>query len=93
MPGREWRAGLGASPRKRFSQTIAMRGIRKKIVIDEAQHPVAVQIDYSDWLRIERMFNLQDTEIKVTDLFRYYGVVPLTEEPLAYQARVRNEWS
>ena len=32
----------------------AMRPIEKKIVTDEAGQPVAVQIDYADWLEIER---------------------------------------
>jgi len=70
-----------------------MRGIRKKIVTDDAQQPVAVQIDYADWLRIERMLNLRSERVKKSDLSRYAGVISLTEEPLNYQARVRNEWS
>jgi len=70
-----------------------MHKIRKKILTDEAQQPVAVQIDYDDWLKIERSLNLQDQETKTTDLSRYSGVISLTEEPLAYQPRVRNEWS
>ena len=69
-----------------------MQRIRKKIVTDEAQQPVAVQIDYADWLKIERSLDLPQ-EDEVTDLSRYSGVISLTEEPLAYQARVRNEWS
>jgi hypothetical protein len=68
-----------------------MQRIRKKIVTNEAKQPIAVQIDYTDWLKIERSLNLpQDDEL--TDLSRYSGVISLTEEPLAYQARVRNEW-
>lgn len=31
-----------------------MAPIRKKIVTDENARPVAVQIDYEDWLEIER---------------------------------------
>jgi hypothetical protein len=69
-----------------------MQRIRKKIVTDEAQQPIAVQIDYADWLKIERSLNLPQ-EDEVTDLSLYYGVVSLTEDPLAYQARVRSEWS
>jgi hypothetical protein len=69
-----------------------MQRIRKKIVTDEAQQPIAVQIDYTDWLKIERSLNLPQKD-EVTDLSRYNGVISLTEEPLAYQARVRNEWS
>jgi hypothetical protein len=69
-----------------------MQRIRKKIITDEAQQPIAVQIDYADWLKIERSLNLPQ-EDGVTDLSRYNGVISLTEEPLDYQARVRNEWS
>jgi hypothetical protein len=66
--------------------------IRKKTVTDEAKQPIAVQLEYTDWLKIERALNLSQEE-EVTDLSRYCGVISLTEEPLAYQARVRNEWS
>ena len=69
-----------------------MRRIRKKIVTDEAQRPVAVQIDYSDWQEIERSLNLRD-EQNVRDLSSYQGVISLTEDPLVYQARLRSEWS
>jgi hypothetical protein len=69
-----------------------MYRIRKTIITDEGQRRVAVQIDYNDWLKIERSLNLQDEEAEITDLSRYYGVISLTEEPLAYQARIRNEW-
>jgi len=70
-----------------------MQRIRKRIITDETQRRVAVQIEYTDWLRIERSLHLQDEETKITDLARYNGVISLTEEPLAYQARMRNEWS
>lgn len=70
-----------------------MHKVRKKIVTDEGQRPVAVQIEYEDWLEIERSLNLQAQEAKTTDLFPYSGVITLTEDPLAYQARVRGEWS
>jgi len=69
-----------------------MQRIRKKIITDEAKQPIAVQIDYTDWLKIERSLKLPQ-EDEVTDLSRYSGVISLTEEPLVYQTRVRNEWS
>jgi len=68
-----------------------MQRIRKKIITDEAKQPIAVQIDYTDWLKIERSLHLPQ-EKEVTDLSRYSGVISLTEEPLVYQTRVRNEW-
>ena len=34
--------------------------IRKKIVTDEESRPVTVQIDYEDWLEIERLLENRD---------------------------------
>ncbi len=72
-----------------------MHKIRKKILTDETERPVAVQIDYSDWLEIERSLDLRDveTETRNTDLSAYDGVITLTEDPLQYQSRIRQEWS
>ncbi len=70
-----------------------MHKIRKKILTDEMQRPVAVQIDYSDWLEIEQHLNLQDEEARTTDLSRHDGIIILTEDPLSYQSRIRQEWS
>ena len=69
-----------------------MHAIRKSIVTDEASHPIAVQIDYADWLEIERSLNLPSDEVKLINPSRFAGVVSLTEDPLAYQTRVRGEW-
>ncbi|MFB3921468.1 MAG: hypothetical protein ACE145_07080 [Terriglobia bacterium] len=70
-----------------------MQKIRKKILTDAAQRPVAVEIGYEDWLRIERTLEAAATEPRITDLAAYSGVLSLSEEPLTYQTRVRNEWS
>lgn len=70
-----------------------MLKIRKKILTDEADRPVAVQIHYSDWLEIERSLSLRDDHSRTTDLSGHVGVITLTEDPLAYQARIRQEWS
>ncbi len=69
-----------------------MYAIHKKFVLDENQNPIAVQIDYEDWLEIERLLDLQSEARKATDLSRYSGVIQLTEEPLDYQKRIRDEW-
>jgi hypothetical protein len=69
-----------------------MQRIRKKILTDEAKQPIAVQIDYTDWLKIERALDLAQEDEPI-DLSRYSGVISLIEEPLAYRARVRGEWS
>ena len=70
-----------------------MHKIGKKIVTDESQRPVAVQIDYSDWVEIERCLSLRSEEARSADLSSYDGVITLTEEPLGYQSRIRQEWS
>jgi hypothetical protein len=69
-----------------------MRRVRKTIITDEAQRRVAVPIDYNG-AKIERSLNLHDEEAEVADLSPYHGVISLTEDPSAYQARIRNEWS
>ncbi|MBV9307571.1 MAG: hypothetical protein JOZ45_15605 [Acidobacteriaceae bacterium] len=66
--------------------------IHKKLVTDEQLQPVAVQIDYEDWLKIEQALALKQTP-KVSDLNSYRGVLRLMEEPLEYQNRIRDEWS
>jgi len=70
-----------------------MHKIRKKILTDMTKRPVAVQIEYTDWLEIERSLNLQGEDTRNTDLSAHEGVITLTEEPLGYQSRIRQEWS
>ena len=66
-----------------------MQKIKTKVLTDEASKPVAVQIDYSDWLEIERSLGLQGEQKRSTDLSSHYGVIKLAEEPLEYQSRLR----
>jgi hypothetical protein len=68
-----------------------MPAIRKKIVSDEDWKPVAVIVDYDDWLEIERLLGLTGDE-KPTDISRFIGTIHLTEDPLEYQQRIREEW-
>ncbi|MBF0629343.1 MAG: hypothetical protein HQL91_14100 [Magnetococcales bacterium] len=70
-----------------------MQTVRKHLVTDEEHRPIAVQINYDDWLRIEQQLNIQAPLVQEVDLSRYAGTVNLTESPLAYQACSRNEWS
>jgi hypothetical protein len=70
-----------------------MRPFSKKIVTDESNRPVAVQIDYQDWLEIERILEDNPAPAKVTDLSRYHGILKdLAEDPLEFQRRIRAEW-
>ena len=70
-----------------------MHKIGKKILRDKSQRPVAVQIDYTDWLEIERRLDLRADADLNTDLSQYEGSITLTEDPLDYQVRIRQEWS
>ena len=66
--------------------------MNKRILTDEQMHPIAVQIDYEDWLRIEKLLP-NDLGPKVhRDLSTHAGVLTLREDPLNYQLRVRSEW-
>lgn len=68
-----------------------MLSIRKKIVTDEAMRPIAVQIDYQDWQKIEKL--LETYQLQQADsIDRFAGSIQLNEDPLQYQQRVRNEW-
>ena len=70
-----------------------MSEVHKRLVTDEHDRPVAVQIDYSDWLAIEGCLpDIEKPSAKVTDLSRHAGGLSLAEEPVEYQARVRQEW-
>ena len=71
-----------------------MQSIRKKIVTDEELHPIAVQIDYEDWLKIEKIINLKKMEepTKQFNINKYAGVLSLTEDPLDFQSKIRGEW-
>lgn len=67
--------------------------IRKHIVTDEENRPVAVQIDYADWCRIERILGEALDEKSVTDLAEHIGKLEWPVDGLAYQQEVRNEWN
>ncbi len=69
-----------------------MLAIRKKIVTDETLKPIAVQIDYDNWLEIERLLGLQSEKELLTDLSEFRGVITMTEDALEYQRRIRSDW-
>jgi hypothetical protein len=68
-----------------------MQPIRKRIVTDEANRPVAVQIDYEDWRRIERALDRVDAK-PATNLSKHIGKLDWPVDGLAYQRQVRSEW-
>jgi hypothetical protein len=69
-----------------------MHAIHKNIVTDEAMRPIAVQIDYADWIEIEQSLGLTDRSLRTVDPSQFAGTINLTEDPLAFQTRIRGEW-
>ena len=70
-----------------------MTPITKRIVTDDDNRPVAVQIDYQDWLVIEHKLKLIEAARMPVDVDRYRGVLALREDGVAFQRRVRDEWA
>ena len=58
---------------------------------DDDNRPVAVQIDYQDWLKIEH--KLIEAARKPVNVDRYRGVLALREDGVAFQRRIRDEWA
>lgn len=76
-----------------------MRAIRKKIVTDEDSRPVAVQIDYEDWLEIERLLEEQlkrertkEQQDDFEELLDKAGDLWQGGDGLEYQTKIREEW-
>lgn len=75
-----------------------MNAIRKKIVTDEDSRPIAVQIDYEDWLEIERLLQSRGAEESDAVKSRYRDLLEKTRggwkggDGLEYQIRIREEW-
>lgn len=74
-----------------------MQAIHKTIVTDEAMRPIAVQIDYADWLQIEQTLELAGSKPSeepspVMTPSQFAGTITLKEDPLAFQSRIRGEW-
>ncbi len=69
-----------------------MHAIRTRIVSDENMRPVAVQIDYADWLEIQSLLKQSNGPKPATDLARHRGRVNWPVDGLKYQDEARSEW-
>lgn len=68
-----------------------MNAIHPQFVMDDKKHPIAVQIKYADWLRIQKI--LQESGFgSLQNLESHEGTIKLTEDPLEYQKKIRDEW-
>jgi len=70
-----------------------MTELHKNLVTDDRNRPVAVQIDYADWVALEERLSGLDAKVPHTsDLACHSGRVRVSIEPLEFQARIRGEW-
>lgn len=75
-----------------------MRDIRKKIVTDEHGKPLAVQIDYADWLEIERQLEASQEREVSPEEDAFERALEETRglwkegDGLEFQRRLRAEW-
>lgn len=69
-----------------------MSAIHKQLVTDEEGRPVGVLIPYEEWLRIEQQ--LGGAAVPGVEQLRCHeGIIHLSEDPVAYQRRLRDEWA
>lgn len=69
-----------------------MHTIHKKVLLDEAMNTVAVQIDYADWVEIAQRLGIDQQAGDSAALGQYEGAIALTEDPMTFQVRMREEW-
>ena len=70
-----------------------MSTIHKQLVTDEKGRPVGVLIPYEEWLRIEQQLGSAAGANGIEQLRRHEGSIRLSEDPVAYQRRLRDEWA
>jgi hypothetical protein len=78
-----------------------MLDVKKRIVTNEDGQPVAVQVDYTDWLEIERQLEESSSTPKSAADMTDEEFMAFAEEVsdhwkggdgLEYQRRIRTEW-
>ncbi|MCA9469451.1 MAG: hypothetical protein KC643_28965 [Nitrospira sp.] len=69
-----------------------MKSISKQFLTDDQGHPIGVVIPYEEWLRIEQHLDKAD-HASPTLIQQYAGIIRLTEDPIIYQRRMRDEWA
>jgi hypothetical protein len=70
-----------------------MSTIHKQLATDDEGRPVGVLIPYEEWLRIEQQLGGAADTKGAEQLRRHEGVISLSEDPVAYQRRLRDEWA
>lgn len=90
VPGHFRRVGTASDPMVSLEKP--MSPIHKKILTDENKRPVAVQIDYAEWLEIEKKLEPHTVAKPPTDLSAHVGKLDWPVDGLEYQRQVRSEW-
>ena len=70
-----------------------MSAIHKQLVTDEKGRPVGVLIPYEEWLLIEKQLGGVAAAHGIEQLQRHEGMIHLSEDPVVYQRRLRDEWA
>ena len=70
-----------------------MHSAHIKLVTDQNMHPVAVQIEYQEWLEIAKRLHKEEVMSLTRSLSCHQGTIHLKEDPLDYQKRMRSEWN
>jgi len=70
-----------------------MDAIHKQLVTDEEGRPVGVLIPYEEWLRIEQQLGDSAGANGIEQFRRHEGGIRLSEDPVVYQRRLRDEWA
>ena len=71
---------------------IRSKTVHKKIVLDETNKPVEVFIAFKGGREIEQLLSIDGKGMSKDRLKVYAGKINLTEDPLNFQRRIRNEW-
>jgi hypothetical protein len=69
-----------------------MHEIHPKILTDDQKRPIAVQIDYADWLEIQKRLGQADVNGGGVNLTRFTGALKRGLDGLVYQKHAREEW-
>ena len=60
------------------------------LLTDENMRPIAVQIPYKEWLEIESLIG--SPKKKKTNISKLAGTIKLSEDPVKFQRKLRDEW-
>lgn len=61
-------------------------------VIIEKETKNSITISKKSWQKIEKELNKTQKKLKMDNLKKFIGKIKLSEIPLEFQTRIRNEW-